>query len=284
MPIFVTDDINLSTPVQGILPSLNSPRVGIQQLLNAGNYDGGVGNTLPSNPAFLALNDSTADRWKSVNSDAHTMVFSIGDAPVDYIGIAAHKGLVGKQLTITAITADANGDTIAVVVIFGPKMIISEEPIFVLFSEVQSPSTRLVIAIGGSENFDLEIGIIRAGKSVFLPRNIYVGHTPITYGRQTNKLIAMSDTSEYLGQRLVSTKKQSSVDMQNIPPLFYRNYLYRQFHLPSETTPFFWAWRPDTYPEEAGFCWLSGDMQVSNSLANGFMSLSFSMMGYSNNG
>ena len=284
MPIFVTDDINLSTPVQGILPDLNSPRVGIDQVLNRANYHNGVGNTLPSNPVFLALNDSTADRWRSVNSDAHTMIFNIEESPIDYVGIAAHKGLVGKQLTISAITRDSGGNTIAVTTFFGPQMITSSEPIFILFSEIQSSITTLVIAVGSDAPFDLEIGIVRAGKSVFLPRNIYVGHTPITYGRQSNKLIAMSDSSEYLGQRLIGVKKQSSVDMQNIPPLFYRNYLYRQFHLPSETTPFFWAWRPEAYPEESGFCWLNGDMQVSNSLANGFMSLSFSMMGYSSNG
>lgn len=282
MPIFVTDDINLTASVQGITPSINSPRIGIDQVLSRSNYRGGVGNTLPSNPAFLAFNDSTSDRWKSVDSDAHTMVFDLDKSPLDFVGIAAHRGLVGRQLTITAILTDSSGQTQEVRVLFGPQLITSNEPIFVLFEE--NNAATLVIAVGSDENFDLEIGIVRAGKSVFLPRNIYVGHTPITYGRATQKLIATSDNSEYLGQRLISTKKQSSVDMQNIPPLFYRNYLHQNFHIPSETSPFFWAWRPDTYPEESGFCWLTNDMQVSNSLANGFMSLSFAMMGYSSNG
>ena len=116
-------------------------------------------------------------------------------------------------------------------------MIVNTDPIFVLF-DVITP-TLVYIQLQSDTDFNFEVGIINVGKSVFLPRNIYVGHTPITYGRRTTKQIATSDSGSYLGQRLTKISKSSSVTMDNIRPLFYRDYLFRFFHLPSETKPFF---------------------------------------------
>jgi hypothetical protein len=43
--------------------------------------------------------------------------------------------------------------------------------------------------------------------------------------------------------------------------------------------PFFFAWRPDAYPYEVGYCWLTNDPQPSNALPNGMMSVSLEMAG-----
>jgi hypothetical protein len=51
------------------------------------------------------------------------------------------------------------------------------------------------------------------------------------------------------------------------------------FLLAAQETPFFFAWRPTTYPTECGYCWLISDPTPSNSQANGMMAVSLDLEG-----
>ena len=274
MPIYVSDGIFIPEEVAGITAGVNSPRIGIQNISNRANIYAST-NELPTNPSYLTSTPSTAERWKQSEATTHIWAMSnVSSSPVDYVGIAAHRGLIGRQVEVRAVIDGV------LTTVFGPQLILSSDSIFVFFPEC---TPTIVYAVFESdEAFSFEIGIINVGKTVFLPRNIYVGHTPITYGRSARRLFAASDSDEFLGQKLTGVSLTSSVNMENIPPVFYRDYLFNQFHVPSEYLPFFWAWRPNSYPLESGFCWLSGDISVSNAKSNGFMSLAFSMRGYGN--
>lgn len=276
MPIYISDGLLLSEAVLGIEAGPNSPRIGIQNISNKGNiFD--AANTLATNPAWLTSVESTAERWKTTPTAFHIWSMSAdGLTDVDYVGIAAHRGLVGRQVEIRCVVGGV------LQTVFGPQIIIGSDPIFVLFNTVKP--TLVYVVISSGDAFDFEIGIINVGKTVFLPRNIYVDHAPITYGRQTSKQIATGDSGSYLGQRLKKINTGSSVSMDNVPPDFYRDYLFLGFHIPSETKPFFWAWRPQKYPDEIGFVWLNGDFSINNALPNGHMSINFSVTGFVNNG
>jgi len=275
MPIFITDFMLLTDEVEGITSNPNSPRIGIQNSAGRGTIFASP-TELPSNPAWLTSTSSTAERFKTSPSTYNLWVANVNGAICDYVGIAATKVTAGSQVDVKIVR---DGVLISV---YGPAIVLDESPIFIMFEagEVET----VAITYTKTEPFSIEIGIVNVGKTVFLPRNIYVGHTPIKYGRQPSTLVSMSDNMNFLGHVNTGTTLSSSVSMSNIPPDFYRKYIYTSFQIPAETNPFFWAWRPQSYPKEVGFCWLSGRFDVSNESPNGFMSIGFSMAGYTSNG
>lgn len=278
MPVFISDELLISGAEFGaFVPDANCPIIGISSQCTASNIFAAA-NTDPSYPAWLTATPATNERWKTTMATSHTWSFQPdGVSEIDYIGIAAHSGLVGRQISVTAAVPGVGG-----VIVFGPQLITTGDVIFVRFPAVVAATFYITFA--SPEAFQFSIGVINVGKLVALPRKIYVGHTPIVYGRQTTKQVGISDSGAYLGQRVTRVSQSSSVTMDNVPPDYYRNTLYNGFHRPSERLPFFWAWRPVSHPTEVGFCWLDSDLSVSNSRSNGFMSINFSMTGFVNNG
>ena len=276
MPIYITDFLLLGgEDAAGYESTPNSPRIGIQNSASRATIFASP-SELPTNPAWLTSTPSTAERWKTSSDNYHLWVANVNDAVCDYIGIAAMKGTFGSQIDVKVVIDGV------LTQVYGPAIIIDESPIFIMFEPGEVGA--VAITFTSDTAFSLEVGNIHVGKSVFLPRNIYVGHTPINYGRQPQTEFSISDNSNFLGQVNTGVTLRSSVDMKNIPPAFYRELLYPKFHIPSETSPFFWAWRPQSYPNEVGFCWLTSPMSVANDMSNGYMSINFAMMGFLNNG
>lgn len=114
------------------------------------------------------------------------------------------------------------------------------------------------------------------GKLLVLPRTIYVGHTPITLGRQTNVVAGISENGQFLGRVIVGSSRKNQLPIKNIRPDWYRSE-FDPFVVAAQEDPFFFAWRPDTYPLEVGYSWLTGDPVPSNLLPNGMMQVSLDM-------
>ena len=139
MAVHISDDIVTSTiaPFDGINP--NSPRIGITNASTAATIFDGL-YQLPTNPAQLTATPSTAERWKETASDYHVWVSDVTGQVVDYVGIAAHRGLVGRQIRILYFD-QGQINTIA-----GPEIVTSTAPIFLTFPEV-TPE-RVLITFG----------------------------------------------------------------------------------------------------------------------------------------
>lgn len=275
MPIFITDFMLLTETEVGITANPDSPRIGIQNSASRATiFDGPT--QLSTNPAWLTSTSSTAERFKTSSATYHLWVANLNGAICDYVGIAATKGTIGSQIDVKVVLDGV------LTQVYGPAIVVDDVPLFILFEAGEVGA--VAITYTKATAFQIEIGNINVGKSVFLPRNIYVGHTPITYGRQPSTLVSMSDNQNFLGQVNTGVTVASSVSMNNIPADFFREYLYQGFQMPSETLPFFWAWRPQSYPNEVGFCWLTSPFSVSNQLSNGFMNIGFSMMGFTSDG
>jgi hypothetical protein len=45
--------------------------------------------------------------------------------------------------------------------------------------------------------------------------------------------------------------------------------------------PFFFAWRPDNYPEDVGYVWVADDIKPNNMGRNSLMQVGFDMSGLS---
>lgn len=139
------------------------------------------------------------------------------------------------------------------------------------FSPQSGVSWRLLLQPQAGTTVAMQMAVVYVGRLLVMPRSIYVGHTPISYGRVTDKISNVSENGKYLGQVISSSKLQTKFEFNNIGPIFYRTHvdLWVQY---ARSKPFFWAWKPDKYPDEVGYSWLTGDVQPSNqSSANGYM-------------
>jgi hypothetical protein len=127
-------------------------------------------------------------------------------------------------------------------------------------------------------NAEPSAAVVYAGTLLVLQRRIFVGHTPINYGRSAKVTNARSESGNFLGRIVLNEKNSTSVDMKNITSAWYRTFM-QPFIDDSQENPFFFAWRPSDYPNEIGFAWMTNDPQPSNALPNGMMQISLEMTG-----
>lgn len=123
-----------------------------------------------------------------------------------------------------------------------------------------------------------EAAVMYAGKLLVLQRRIYVGHTPITFGRRTTITNGMSESGQFLGRIVMGQFLVTEVSLQNLTPSWYRANM-DPFVQAAREEPFFFAWRPGGYPEEVGYAWLTGDPSPVNSRSNGMMEVQLQMSG-----
>jgi hypothetical protein len=120
--------------------------------------------------------------------------------------------------------------------------------------------------------------VLYAGPLTILQRGIYVGHTPITDGLVTETVNNRSISGHYLGTTVLSRHNMTAVALANLTPAWYRTYL-RPFI--AARVPFFFAWKPETYPYEIGYGWFPDghNPKPSNQRNNGMMQVSWQMEG-----
>jgi len=218
-------------------------------------------------PITNCANPATAFGW--VASSGATQTITITNAtrrPVDYIGIARHN------LNQFGVTVAVKFDG---VVVRADAEVGSEQALLFLFEEATPATIQIVIT--GATNAP-SIAVIYVGLSMRLERNIYVGHTPVTMGRERNSINGISQSGEYLGEVVLNRSLSTSVSLQNLTPGWYRNNL-DPFFSQVPRPPCFWAWRPAGYPAEIGYCWVEGNPRPTNQRSNGMMQVDWNFRG-----
>ena len=123
-----------------------------------------------------------------------------------------------------------------------------------------------------------QAAVLYTGQGLVFQRRVYVGHTPITMGRQTSVVNGMSESGNFLGRIVLGESRTNSVALKNLSPAWYRTNM-DPFIDAAQTAPFFFAWRPGGYPDETGYCWLTGDAVPVNQLPNGMLSVTLNLAG-----
>jgi len=208
-------------------------------------------------PAVIATQGVIKDQTITINTARQE---------VDYIGIAKHNL---NQIGLT-VTIKYNGITVV------PAQSVSDKQALLFLNNIASPDTVEIIISGATS--PPRIAVLYVGKALRLQRNIYVGHTPISYGRKRTAINGVSENGQYLGEIVVREMNMTSVNLQNLTPDWYRQNLDPFFAL-SPRVPCFWAWRPSKYEDEVGYCWVEGDPQMSNQRSNGMVECSWNFKG-----
>ena len=250
----------------------NSPLIGYDQKVTISNI--AASSAATDFPATNMANPATFLKWKATSTAANTVTVSTLAGLSDYVGIAAHN-LGSKVIPITI-----EGNTGAgFVTIVQATTLPDDQPTIFRFPSALYTSIRLSLGVGTAE---AEIGVLFVGRLLTLQRRIYVGHTPIKFGRSTKIVNGMSESGQYLGRIIVGQSRDSAFSIQNMTPGWYRQN-FDPFLVAAKDSPFFWAWRPFSFATEVGYVWLRNDPKVVNQRTNGMMNVSLEISGYFDN-
>lgn len=267
--LIISDGLILTSPYQF---TINNPLIGYNNLVTPTNIVASSADASGFFPITNAANPATYTKWKASSTAAQTLTISPGSS-TSYVGIARHNlGTIGATIKVEG-TLDGSTYT----TLISQRLVTDNTPLLMYFTLANYVALRITI---GSGSAVAQIAVVYAGVILTLQRRIYVGHTPITMGRNRVMMSPMSESGEFLGRIQVSEGRMSSVSMKNLTPDWYRQF-FDPFVSAVGETPFFFAWRPETYPLEVGYCWITGEPKPTNAAANGLMSCDFSIGGIS---
>ena len=220
------------------------------------------------NPVTNLANPSTAFVWVATSTDQQDIDVEIGTV-IDYIGIARHNLQQAAEIRIQFLV----GATYFTV--FDWANVPARQVLLYSINEAEPDGIRISIRNNPTPP---SIAVLYAGVSTILQRNLYVGHTPITLGRNVSTVGGYSENGQYLGEVVRREGRSTSVQLSNLTPTWYRGEL-DPFIAQRPRKPAFFAWRPSSYPAEVGYVWLSGSPRPSNQRANGMMEISMEFEG-----
>jgi len=255
------------------LPALDYPLTHAR-IAHSGNWlSGGTVAASSTDPAYFADapdESPTYEKWKPASIPA-TWEYSHGSAAeVDYCCIAAHTlGSDGATFTVQY----HNGSTW--VSVTPSSTVTDDQSVFAIFEPVTAQRWRVNITASTSIP---NIGVIRFGKAMQMPRPLYQGHNPLDLSRDTTTRTNGSVGGEWLGRSVERTAFSTTYQWSNIQAQWVRDN-WSDFQRQTEVEAFFIAWRPTSFGE-VGYCYIEGHEPPANTGPKALMSVSLNVQGY----
>jgi len=190
------------------------------------------------------LNSLTYERWKPTAVTA-TWEYDHGSSVTcDYCCVGAHNmGTNGNSFQVQYWTGSAWSDLTAV------TALTSDMPIMAIFEPQAAQRWRVSIS-GGTVP---ELGVIKFGAALQMPRPMYGSHTPLDFSRTTTMRSNRSVLGEFLGRTKLRSTLSTSFDWQHITRAWIDTN-WKSLQLAIEEDPYFIAWRPGQF-SEVGLCY-----------------------------
>lgn len=268
--IVISDDVVLTAEEEEAGVNGNNPRIGWHTLLTASNVT--ADEEAAGFPVSNLGNAITSLKWKGETTAVQTVTVDLGAADeVNYFALAGHNlGTDGAQIKFQKSTNGSSWTDVT------SARVLSSD--FAFMEEFEDQNTRYYRLHITPVTLAPQIAVLYIGRVLRMQRRIYVGHKPVTLNRKTTVTSGFSENGQFLGRVKIRQALQGRAEFRNITPDWYRD-TFDPFVSGVEEIPFFFAWRPEGYPNEIGLMWLDGDPEATNELPNGLMSLSFSMNG-----
>ncbi|MGQ4273390.1 hypothetical protein [Terrihabitans sp. B22-R8] len=226
-------------------------------------------------PAANLANESTGLRWQGIDAGAHVLTVTppMGE-PLDYVGLARHNFGTGRiGVRVEAEDPDDPGSFGMVVEDFMPA---NDAALFVRFAPVITTALRIILmpAMGISPR----AAVLYAGRATVMPRGVEPGYTPLVHGIETDVQNNRSERGNFLGRIVRSRQLTSSVSFRFLDAAWFRSEMV-PFIRSAQEAPFFFAWAPQSHPDEAGYAWLKDDPSATIANPDGSFDLNLSMSG-----
>lgn len=225
------------------------PAVGWHNIVRADTI---VADTQLANyPASNLANPATHLEWRAEDDSEQYITITTNEVdPIDYVGIARHN--FGTAEIPVSIEANIESVWTEIVEEFIPA---NDEPLLLRFVAASQSQVRIRLQTGSDT---ARAAVVYVGKLLDLERKVYVGHTPLTDGRKIDVASNRSVSGNFLGRIILGEGRESIIPLSLFTPAWYRANM-REFLEAAAEIPFFFAWRPGTYPLEVGFCDLMTD-------------------------
>lgn len=249
----------------------NAGHIGYKSVIERTNINADYSESF--NPIANVANVATNLFWKSTSLLPQYITITAGlNGGVDYVAFANHNlGSGGISYQVEGSNDGSTWVPISDVII--PD---GDTPHVQIFTLAIYTAYRVKLTPTGI--IYPRIAVLFLGKMLVLQRRIYVGHTPVTMGRETTFSSNVSENGHFLGRVIRRESVQTSIAIKNLTPEWYRSY-FDDFAEAARLTPFFWAWRPVDFPTEVGYVWCTDDVVPQNQRANGMMSVTMKVAG-----
>jgi hypothetical protein len=245
---------------------LSHSRIGINNIARTGTVT--ASSAQAGFPASAAKNPLTYEFWRPSTFPAWWAVDAGAPVTVDYVGIGASK-TTGCTIGVEYST---DNDTWVAVDSAGSD---STPTMMFLFTPIIARYWRVTVS-GSNASF----GAIYIGKVLEMQRACYAGLSPINFNRTSVIRPNVSEGGQWLGRTLIRQGSEMSVGFRHLDYDWYKDN-FDPFVDQARSYPFFFAWRPDNYPESVGYVWTSADIAPSTMGIRDLLQVDFSMQGLS---
>lgn len=262
--VFTEDDASLT---------VDHPIVGWQSIVTAGNITADTEEALY--PASNLANPATHLKWQAADTtEQYIEIITDSVEGIDFLAIARHNlSSAGIVVSVGYFTNDSPDQWTELV---EESTLSDDGPALFRFTPQVRASIYLKLAAGAGD--PAEIAVLYVGKLLVLPRKLYQGLTPTPFGRVSKATNGRSEAGNYLGRVITQEFIQGKIPLSLIDPTYYRDHI-DDFIAASKDTPFFFGWRPESYPQDLGYCFMTNDPQPVNESPHGLIAMSLEMTG-----
>jgi hypothetical protein len=246
---------------------LTHSRIGIDNIARSGTVD--ASSEAAGFPAISAANPLTYEFWKPTAFPAWWRVDAGAPVTVDYVGIAAHNlGTIGSTVEVQSSTDNSTWTTV------DSHTPTSDAPIMFLFAPVSARYWRITVT------GEAVIGAVYIGKVLEMQRAAFAGINPIDLSRRTVIRPNRSEGGQWLGRSVIREGSFTSVGFRHLTNAWYRAN-FDPFVEEARSYPFFFAWRPEGYPDSVGYVWTRGDIVPTTMGIKDFLEVGLDLEGLS---
>lgn len=252
MPVIFSDSFILSEDVDEYPVTLDHPVIGYHNVVTSTTI---VADTADVNhPASDLANPATHLYWLADDTTEQYITITTNYVDeIDYVGIAGHN-FASAEVPVSVGYFDNSSPPVWIELV-EEHQLENDGPVLFRFTAQSLSEVKIKLQSGSAA---ARAAAVYCGKLLTLERKIYVGHTPMPHGRKNEILSGMSETGNFLGRNVLGSYRESTVPFSLISPGWYRDFM-DDFLDAAKQIPFFFAWRPQTYPLEVGYVWLTED-------------------------
>jgi hypothetical protein len=247
MSLVISSAVVLADAADGL--SLDHPVIGWHNVVTSSTI---VAGTAEANyPASNLANPATHLEWRAADDTEQYLTVTTNYVDeIDYVAVARHN------FSSAEIPVSIDGFIGGVWTEIVEEVMLPDDGPALFRCEAQSLSQIRIRLQSGSA--PARAAVVYVGKLLVVERRVYAGHMAITDGIKATVANGRSESGNFLGRIVLGEWRETSVPLSLISPSWFRTYM-RPFLKDGRDLPFFFAWRPETYPREVGYGWLTED-------------------------
>jgi hypothetical protein len=258
----------------------------------------GITENFADNPAINLWSPETYNSWRgagysgvSANYNDGIIFHNINEESINFMAIAGHNlADVVQSGTALFLYAESSSNGISYTNIDPTSFVIPSDnsPIVFYFNDNSDEYFRLRMQTTTTSSDTPYIAHFKAGNATVLQRREFSGVESGFITKDLRRSQNISDSGQYLGDVILSSKRMQQINQTNNTPVFVRNEVVSFIshtqgvaaYPGGSSTTFFYSWRPSKYPDDVLYGWTKDTIRPSHEAGDSFggrMSWSLSM-------